>query len=135
MVIVSEIAISRCFTDPEVAGDLCGPDTTVEEDAIKGKWVLVPRNLNTEGGYLSLWLVRHAIHSLHILGLTPYRTFITAALGGRIQISLSISKFYPQASRYQKSRDGIAYRPRSMKASGDCRLYIFGTRPESKQER
>ncbi|KAF9478252.1 phosphatase DCR2 [Pholiota conissans] len=50
---LSEIALSRCLVDPELAGDLCAPATTTEQDAIKGKWVRVPRNLNLEGGYLS----------------------------------------------------------------------------------
>lgn len=33
------------------------PDTTSEQDAIKGKWVRVEPNLNMEAGYLSGWLV------------------------------------------------------------------------------
>ncbi|KAH9479462.1 putative inactive purple acid phosphatase 29 [Psilocybe cubensis] len=53
---LSEIAVTRCVINPEVGGDLCAPDTTSEQDAIKGKWVRVPRNLNLEAGYLSGWL-------------------------------------------------------------------------------
>lgn len=55
--IVSEIAVTRCLVDPEISGDLCTPDTTSEQDAIKGKWVRVEPNLNWEAGYLSGWLV------------------------------------------------------------------------------
>ncbi|PPQ90772.1 hypothetical protein CVT25_010161 [Psilocybe cyanescens] len=53
---LSEIAITRCIIDPDIGGDVCAPDSTSEQDAIKGKWVRVPRNLNLEGGYISGWL-------------------------------------------------------------------------------
>ncbi|TFK39994.1 Metallo-dependent phosphatase-like protein [Crucibulum laeve] len=53
---LSEIAVTRCVVNPETAGDLCAPDSTSEQDAIKGKWVRVPRNLNFEGGYMSGYL-------------------------------------------------------------------------------
>ena len=59
--IVSEIAIVHCVIDPELAGDICAPDSTSEQDAIKGKWVRVPRNLNREGGYISGYLVSSAL--------------------------------------------------------------------------
>ncbi|KAG6891215.1 hypothetical protein C0995_008467 [Termitomyces sp. Mi166 len=36
--------------------ELCAPDSTSEQDAIKGKWVRVRRDLNLEGGYLSPYL-------------------------------------------------------------------------------
>ncbi|KAF8956921.1 Metallo-dependent phosphatase-like protein [Flammula alnicola] len=52
----SEIAVTRCLIDPDIGGDYCAPDSTSEQDGIKGKWVRVPRNLNLEGGYLSGWL-------------------------------------------------------------------------------
>jgi len=55
---VSEISVRRCVINPDMGGDFCYPDSTSEEDAIKGKWVRVPRNLNLEGGYMSGWLVR-----------------------------------------------------------------------------
>ena len=55
---MSEIAISRCFVDPwyaeSIAGDLCAPSTTKEDDAYKGKWVRIPRNLNMQSGLMSL---------------------------------------------------------------------------------
>lgn len=54
---VSEIKVVRCVIDPEIAGDICAPDSTSEQDAIKGNWVRVPRNLNLEGGYMSGYLV------------------------------------------------------------------------------
>ncbi|KIK09009.1 hypothetical protein K443DRAFT_672049 [Laccaria amethystina LaAM-08-1] len=53
---LSEIAVVRCLINPEVGGELCGPDTTPERDAIMGKWVRVGRNLNLEAGYMSGWL-------------------------------------------------------------------------------
>lgn len=43
--------------NPSYSGDYCAPDSTIEKDAIKGKWVRVPRNLNLEGNYISGWLV------------------------------------------------------------------------------
>lgn len=71
MELVSEIAVKRCVINPDVGGDFCYPDSTSEEDAIKGKWVLVPRNLNFEGGYMSGWLVRNYSHpSRWVYGLT-----------------------------------------------------------------
>ncbi|KAF8159653.1 Metallo-dependent phosphatase-like protein [Crassisporium funariophilum] len=53
---LSEIAVKRCVMDPIMGGDFCAPDSTSEQDAIKGKWVRVARNLNLEGGYMSGWL-------------------------------------------------------------------------------
>ncbi|KAF5316200.1 hypothetical protein D9619_006271 [Psilocybe cf. subviscida] len=53
---LSEIAVTRCMVQPEVAGDLCAPKSTSEEDAVKGKWVRVPRDLNLEAGYIAGWL-------------------------------------------------------------------------------
>ena len=37
-----------------IAGDLCAPGTTKEDDAYKGKWVRIPRNLNMQSGLMSL---------------------------------------------------------------------------------
>lgn len=54
--LVSEITLTRCLVNPYF-GDVCTPDSTIEQDAIKGKWVRVPRNLNWEGNYGSGWLV------------------------------------------------------------------------------
>jgi len=44
---------------PNLVGDLCDPQSTVEQDAIKGKWVRVERDLNQQSG---LWtLVRTTV--------------------------------------------------------------------------
>lgn len=51
---VSEIAITKCFVPPGLVGKMCEPPTTVEQDAIKGKWVRVDRDLNKEVGVWSL---------------------------------------------------------------------------------
>lgn len=58
--VVSEISITRCMVNPGLTGDICAPDTTREQDAIKGKWVRVDRNVNVEAGYMSGWLVGDA---------------------------------------------------------------------------
>lgn len=59
--VVSEIAITRCMMSPNLVGNLCDPDSTIEQDAIKGKWVRVERDLNKQSG---LWsLVRTTISS------------------------------------------------------------------------
>jgi len=55
--LVSEITVVHCLIDPGYGTDLCTPESTSEQDAIKGKWVRVPRNLNLEGGYMAGWLV------------------------------------------------------------------------------
>jgi hypothetical protein len=49
--VVSEIAIERCMGSSLFAS-LCFPHTTTEEDAMKGKWVRVERDLNRQ---LGLW--------------------------------------------------------------------------------
>ncbi|KAF9815990.1 hypothetical protein IEO21_04240 [Rhodonia placenta] len=55
---LSEIDITTCFIDPWYAetlrSDVCAPATTKEDDAYKGKWVRVPRNLNVQSGMMSL---------------------------------------------------------------------------------
>jgi hypothetical protein len=51
---VSEIAITRCMMPPSLVGDLCAPTTTVEQDAIKGNWVRVDRDLNKQAGLWTL---------------------------------------------------------------------------------
>ncbi|KAF6761672.1 phosphatase DCR2 [Ephemerocybe angulata] len=53
---LSEIAVSKCFIDPSLADELCNPETTQADDAIRGKWVRVWPNLNAEGGYMSGYL-------------------------------------------------------------------------------
>jgi len=61
---VSEITVKKCFVQPSLAGDTCAPHSTIEQDAIKGKWVRVARDLNLEGGLLSPWLVRRSMNLL-----------------------------------------------------------------------
>ncbi|KAG6331867.1 hypothetical protein ID866_7223 [Astraeus odoratus] len=51
---LSEISITRCMVSPALVGDLCAPDTTVEQDAVKGKWVRVDRDLNMQSGMWTL---------------------------------------------------------------------------------
>ncbi|PFH51912.1 hypothetical protein AMATHDRAFT_141299 [Amanita thiersii Skay4041] len=53
---LSEITVTHCLADPELFGEVCAPPSTPEQDAIKGTWVRVPRNLNLEGGYMSGYL-------------------------------------------------------------------------------
>ncbi|KAF9531793.1 Metallo-dependent phosphatase [Crepidotus variabilis] len=48
---LSAIEVTRCVVDPVIAGDYCAPRSTMEQDAILGKWVRVPRDLNIEGSY------------------------------------------------------------------------------------
>ena len=56
---MSEIAVTQCWIDPffapTVAGDICYPGSTKEQDAIQGKWVRVERNINSQAwGMMSL---------------------------------------------------------------------------------
>ncbi|PCH44068.1 Metallo-dependent phosphatase [Wolfiporia cocos MD-104 SS10] len=55
---LSEIEITQCFIDPwygeAFTSDFCAPATTKEDDAYKGKWVRIPRNLNKQIGMMSL---------------------------------------------------------------------------------
>ncbi|KAJ6581440.1 Metallo-dependent phosphatase [Mycena capillaripes] len=53
---LSEIAITRCFVNPRLGASICDPDSTSEQDAIRGKWVRVDRNLNYEAGYFAGYL-------------------------------------------------------------------------------
>ena len=53
---LSEIAVSTCVIDPATAEDLCRPDSTTADDALKGKWVRVKRDLNLEGGWTAVYL-------------------------------------------------------------------------------
>lgn len=50
-VAVSEITIERCMVGPMIAS-LCTPRSSKEDEAIKGKWVRVARDLNRQSG---LW--------------------------------------------------------------------------------
>ncbi|KAH8103804.1 Metallo-dependent phosphatase [Cristinia sonorae] len=50
---LSEIEVTTCWLDPWIipfiTEDFCTPSTTKEQDAIRGKWVRVDRNLNAQG--------------------------------------------------------------------------------------
>ena len=45
---VTEIAIEKCYIDPDFVRGLCDPTTVTQDDAIKGKWVRVGPDLNEE---------------------------------------------------------------------------------------
>jgi hypothetical protein len=60
--IVSEIAVVRCMFDLTLI-DLCAPPSSTSDDAIKGKWVRVPRDLNFQSG---MW---HLVRSLTLMVL------------------------------------------------------------------
>ena len=45
---VSEIAIEKCYIEPEFMRGMCDPKTVTQDDAIKGKWVRVGPDLNQE---------------------------------------------------------------------------------------
>ncbi|KAG8919269.1 hypothetical protein FRC01_001369, partial [Tulasnella sp. 417] len=47
---LTEIAIRPCLVSPSIAGDICAPKSTPEEDALKGKWVRVGKDLNIMTG-------------------------------------------------------------------------------------
>lgn len=51
--LVSEIVITRCFVNPRLGSGICDPDSTSEQDAIRGKWVRVDRFIHQ----LLLWLL------------------------------------------------------------------------------
>ncbi|KAF9234987.1 Metallo-dependent phosphatase-like protein [Melanogaster broomeanus] len=51
---LSEITITRCMIPIGFSGGLCDPGTTIEQDAVKGKWVRVDRDLNKQSGVWSL---------------------------------------------------------------------------------
>lgn len=58
---VSEIAVVRCMFDLTMA-DMCAPSSSTTDNAIKGKWVRVPRDLNLQSG---MWhLVRGPLFCL-----------------------------------------------------------------------
>jgi hypothetical protein len=56
---VTEIAIKPCLFFPALV-TYCDPRTTLEDDALKGAWVRVDRDLNIKTGrwYLSIWYRR-----------------------------------------------------------------------------
>ena len=55
--LVSEITITQCFVDPAMVAGMCEPHSTSEQDATKGRWVRIPRNLNMEASVFTGWLV------------------------------------------------------------------------------
>ena len=88
---MSEIHITECIIDPwflpSVAADYCYPSSTKGDDALKGKWVRVDRNLKEQ---LSMKdLVRLSLLSKPISISQPrqFRTFTTAERGGTISLS------------------------------------------------
>ncbi|THH09733.1 hypothetical protein EW145_g1812 [Phellinidium pouzarii] len=52
---LTEITIMKCIFPPTMAS-LCSPKSTPEQDAIKGKWVRVERDLNKMSGIWSLYI-------------------------------------------------------------------------------
>ncbi|KAG2046800.1 hypothetical protein BDR06DRAFT_1034421 [Suillus hirtellus] len=56
---VSEIAITRCMMSLSLVGNLCAPTITIEQDAIKGNWVRVDRDLNKQAGLWNLVCMHH----------------------------------------------------------------------------
>ncbi|KAG1878635.1 Metallo-dependent phosphatase-like protein [Suillus tomentosus] len=70
---LSEIAITRCMMSPSLVGNLCAPTTTVEQDAIKGNWVRVDRDLNTKAGLWNLNIYYRRTRRLDIPLITDLR--------------------------------------------------------------
>ncbi|KAI0832144.1 Metallo-dependent phosphatase [Trametes gibbosa] len=79
---LSEIHITDCLIDPffvpYVAPDICYPPTTKQDDALKGKWVRVERNLKAQLSYKSLNVFyrrtrRHDIPLVTELRILPER--------------------------------------------------------------
>jgi hypothetical protein len=72
---VSEIAVMRCMFDMSMM-DICAPPHTVADDAIKGKWVRVPRDLNLQNG---MWeLVRKKLFLIPLAMMETEMIVITA---------------------------------------------------------
>ena len=45
---MTEIAIEKCYIDPQYVSGVCEPRTVTQDDAIKGKWVRVGVDMNAE---------------------------------------------------------------------------------------
>ncbi|OBZ66763.1 putative inactive purple acid phosphatase 29, partial [Grifola frondosa] len=79
---LSEIHITECMIDPwfvpNIAADFCYPSTTKEDDALKGKWVRVDRNINEQMSVKNLNVYyrrtrRHDIPLVTALAILPDR--------------------------------------------------------------
>ncbi|EGN95034.1 hypothetical protein SERLA73DRAFT_125374 [Serpula lacrymans var. lacrymans S7.3] len=70
---LSEIAVTRCMFPPDLVGDICAPSTTIEQDAIKGKWVRVERDLNKQSGLWSLNIYYRRTRRLDIPLVTDFQ--------------------------------------------------------------
>ncbi|OJA13538.1 hypothetical protein AZE42_07319 [Rhizopogon vesiculosus] len=70
---ISEIDISRCMMPTAFAGNLCDPQSTPEDDAIKGKWVRVERDLNKQSGLWTLNIYYRRTRRLDIPLITDLR--------------------------------------------------------------
>ena len=91
---VTEIAIEKCYIDPDFVRGLCDPTTVTQDDAIKGKWVRVGPDLNEETSMTYLvslfrpWLVdsqrpslAHLLPSYSTTGYPAYHRTETPARG------------------------------------------------------
>ncbi|KAF9022256.1 hypothetical protein BDZ89DRAFT_1137423 [Hymenopellis radicata] len=72
-----------CIIDPNYAPDLCAPDTTPQNDAIRGNWVRTDRNLNLEAGYMTGYLVSY--HGFACRGIVHFPgTYTTGGRAGKM---------------------------------------------------
>ena len=51
---MAEIAIEKCYIQPDLVRGMCDPHTVTHDDAIKGKWVRVRPDLNQETSMMYL---------------------------------------------------------------------------------
>ncbi|KAH9829999.1 Metallo-dependent phosphatase [Rhodofomes roseus] len=114
---LSEIEITRCFVDPwyaeSIAGDLCAPSSTKEDDAYKGKWVRIPRNLNMQSGLMSLNIYyrrtrRHDIPLITDLRILPASETPTPISSGWHKVSHSISPSGDKSFLWYKTEPTLA---------------------------
>ena len=82
---MSEIHITECLVDPwfipYMSAEFCTPPSTKEDDAKKGKWVLVERNLKSQLGMKSLVRLTVSPRSHPIIIFPPHRTCTIAERG------------------------------------------------------
>ncbi|KAF7982612.1 hypothetical protein HWV62_27650 [Athelia sp. TMB] len=69
---LSELAIERCMMAAYLS-HLCFPKTTSEEDATKGKWVRVNKNINAQSGLWSLILYYRRTRRLDVPLITEIK--------------------------------------------------------------